>query len=1039
MLTTLADMVVQLACSWLVQSSLVLLPASAALVALRRLGPNFEALACRWILVGSMLTPIATLGMQAVGMRGWSVISQPAEPSATISQFAPSLNSPPTSESSALPATTINESDSDAIELRTIQAPPENAWLGLLALARWLLSFAWFTVSAILVVRLLRACNFIYCIRRSAVLDDDLQAHCQRLADSLKVRCPAVLRTNRVDGPCLVGVFRPAILLPDEAVESNVVWQQTLIHELAHVQRQDVLWNGLFRLSIALVPFQPMLWWLQRRHETAAEQASDDLVVQHVDEPASYAQMLLQLATHQHSQLPVAVGMIARKSILSQRIRRIMDERCRHGLTTSLRVKLSVMLIVLLQSVGVSWLWLPAATGQAATLQASETQKENNQQSKASLVKLTGRVLSVDKVPAAAALVNLRLPFKHWEQTLTADAQGRFEIELNIKPSQLPALRIKAASPDGSQMLLASVTDRILEGSSANVELQMQGTRTLQLRVVSSDDQPLADAKVLLLVLPGRNTLLQTTGADGRATLKIPSQQVVDTVVAWKDGAGLDYTCFHLPAESASNQSAVAPTFPADGKLTLKLTGSRPLEIMVSDSEQQPITDIAFYPWLLNKPDHPELNVSMIQEHFLETSDGNGRVTLKWFPRWQDQPVSVWPVSEKYVNKQLLHDPRSDIPLRVQLNKLVKVSGRVVLPDGKPAEGIVVRMATEVSGDHFLFPSTTDDQGMYEFLIAPNFLYMLVIDDKQWVAQSHDVFMVNPNQPILDRNIQLRSGTRVHGLLTTETTGDPIVGAKLQIYQMGSEKTSELVRANANLQRHSPPMTTFTATTDDKGRYEIMLGNGQFDIRKPIGTATHEFSIDDEPELQIDLTDVPSEAIDFRGTVVHAKSGTGLAKAALKGEAAMHRPFEWRAETDDQGRFHVKRPPLATYILVVSADGSAGAVEKIKPAQPSFDFKLQATGSVRGKLVSKSGQPLKNYKLNCSLFLPDEDPSINLNRFQRTIKTDATGNFEIKNLVPGHEYTLFDGEVGSTVLFPLITRVTVEPGARVDLGDTRVP
>ena len=63
-----------------------------------------------------------------------------------------------------------------------------------------------------------------------------------------------------------------------------------------------------------------------------------------------------------------------------------------------------------------------------------------------------------------------------------------------------------------------------------------------------------------------------------------------------------------------------------------------------------------------------------------------------------------------------------------------------------------------------------------------------------------------------------------------------------------------------------------------------------------------------------------------------------------------------------------------------------------------------------------------NYKLNCSLFLPDEDPSIKLNRFQRTIKTDDKGNFEIENLVPGHEYTLFDGEVGSTVLFPLITR-----------------
>ena len=413
---------------------------------------------------------------------------------------------------------------------------------------------------------------------------------------------------------------------------------QVLIHELAHVQRHDVLWHGLFRIGVAFLPFQPLLWWLQRRHETVAEQASDDVVVQRVDEPASYAHTLLELATRQHTQLSVAVGMIAQQSILSQRIRRILDESCRHGLTTSRLVKLWLMLIVILQCLGVSWLWLPAATGQAATLQEPGKQKANNQQPETSKVELTGKILGVNKAPVAAASVKLRLPFKHWERTVTADAQGRFEIELDIKPRQLQALRITATSPDGSQMLLASLTDRIIEGSSANVELQLQATRTLQLSVLSPNDQPLADAKVLLLVLPGYNTLVQTTGTDGIATFKIPSQQVVDTVVAWKDGAGLDYTCFHLSAESANDASAVAPTFPADGKLTLKVTGSRPLEIMVSDSEQQPITDIAFYPWLLNKADQPELNLSMIQEHFLETPDINGRAILKWFPRWQDTP-----------------------------------------------------------------------------------------------------------------------------------------------------------------------------------------------------------------------------------------------------------------------------------------------------------------------------------------------------------------------------------------------------------------
>lgn len=42
---------------------------------------------------------------------------------------------------------------------------------------------------------------------------------------------------------------------------------------------------------------------------------------------------------------------------------------------------------------------------------------------------------------------------------------------------------------------------------------------------------------------------------------------------------------------------------------------------------------------------------------------------------------------------------------------------------------------------------------------------------------------------------------------------------------------------------------------------------------------------DPHATLQIDLTDVPSEAIDCRGSVVHAKSGAGMVKAVLLGEA----------------------------------------------------------------------------------------------------------------------------------------------------------
>ena len=391
MSTSLAEMVTQLALSWLFQSSLVLLPACAALVALRRLGPNFEGLACRWILVGAMLTPLLTVSMQAVGLRGWQAATPSIATDPAFSESAPSLSVQlaQVKPASSLPTSTLREPGPLQVPLHAAKASPVPATIDLWPIARLLLSFSWFIASAILFVRLLGAHRLIRRIRRTADPDAELQAHCQRLADSLKVNCPAVLRTDRVASPCLVGIVRPAILIPVAHTASPGGWSQVLMHELAHVERQDVLWNGLFRFSLALLPFQPLLWWLERRHETAAEQASDDLVVQHVEEPATYAQMLLELACGQRTQLPVAVGMIARPSILSQRIRRILDEHCQHGLATSRPKILLVMLIVMFQCVAVSWLWLPAAAIQAATVQELEhTQTSTNDQEPASIERL---------------------------------------------------------------------------------------------------------------------------------------------------------------------------------------------------------------------------------------------------------------------------------------------------------------------------------------------------------------------------------------------------------------------------------------------------------------------------------------------------------------------------------------------------------------------------------------------------------------------------------------------------------------------------
>ena len=80
----------------------------------------------------------------------------------------------------------------------------------------------------------------------------------------LNVGSPTVWRSPFLFSPCLDGLRRPAILLPED-VGNNL--RETFIHELAHLARRDGLWNLLRRWAIAGCWFQPLLWVLSRRLE----------------------------------------------------------------------------------------------------------------------------------------------------------------------------------------------------------------------------------------------------------------------------------------------------------------------------------------------------------------------------------------------------------------------------------------------------------------------------------------------------------------------------------------------------------------------------------------------------------------------------------------------------------------------------------------------------------------------------------------------------------------------------------------------------
>ena len=80
--------------------------------------------------------------------------------------------------------------------------------------------------------------------------------------------------------PVTWGVWRPVILLPATAIR----WpadrlQAVLRHELVHVSARDAAMRLVARIACALLWFHPGVWWLARRFEADAEEASDDRVL----------------------------------------------------------------------------------------------------------------------------------------------------------------------------------------------------------------------------------------------------------------------------------------------------------------------------------------------------------------------------------------------------------------------------------------------------------------------------------------------------------------------------------------------------------------------------------------------------------------------------------------------------------------------------------------------------------------------------------------------------------------------------------------
>ncbi len=148
-----------------------------------------------------------------------------------------------------------------------------------------------------------------------------------------------ILESAIVKIPMVFGHLKPVILLPVGLAASLPIDQveAILIHELAHIRRNDYLTNLLKSLMEVVFFYHPVFWWISSSLETEREHCCDDITISICGSEKSLQKALFSLQHYGHYQPALTTALLNNKYKLLNRIMRMKTtNQFKHGIKGSL-------------------------------------------------------------------------------------------------------------------------------------------------------------------------------------------------------------------------------------------------------------------------------------------------------------------------------------------------------------------------------------------------------------------------------------------------------------------------------------------------------------------------------------------------------------------------------------------------------------------------------------------------------------------------------------------------------------------------------
>ena len=316
-------------------------------------------------------------------------------------------------------------SNTAATPIKTVSVPTRH-WLT--PLLPWL-SAAYLIGVVTMLVRLLLGVWGGVRLRSQSTLatESGLLSVVGQLSTKLGLKlAPAVYFCESIAAPAVIGVLKPAILLPASLLTSLSPTELAAIltHELAHIRRGDLALQFVQKFIETLFFFHPATWWLSDRINDERENCCDDLAASSGFGNVGYATALLKVAelcvSKKRARRARPTGILAADGSNSRQLSRRIERQLNMNSAPRFGSRVSFVLIALIAvgciaSVGAMTLKPVAPVMEALT----ETSEETDRSSAA----INSGIGSVNTGKVAGAKLDVVWGRSHKRTGLTAGAK----------------------------------------------------------------------------------------------------------------------------------------------------------------------------------------------------------------------------------------------------------------------------------------------------------------------------------------------------------------------------------------------------------------------------------------------------------------------------------------------------------------------------------------------------------------------------------------------------------------------------------------